>query len=216
MPQTDLDVCNLAITTKASGEAIASFTQNTPLASMCARAYPQKRSELLAAHRWVFAKRVVQLTRIATPAGCPYTYAYAYPSGRAGEFWDFRVGADPTSCKVSVLQLEAYIASEDATVWAEFTGDTSEASWPPYFTALVACAFGVDVARACMRRSLADDLLIEAFGNPEDHADGGLMLKAKQLDSVNAPKRSLEYDNGGPLVAARSGIGLPTLGLLQG
>lgn len=210
MPQTDLDVCNLAIVTKAGGEAIGSFDENTPLAQMCLQSYPQKRRELLSAHRWTFAKRLVQLTQITPPTGCPYTYAFAKPAGTVGQIYSFRQAPDPTSLKVAVLQMGDYIAAQDATVWAEFTGEASEADWPPYFTALVACAFGVDVARACLRRTLADELLVEAYGNPEDHADGGLMLEAKQLDGVNAPQRALGYQDPGPLVSARFGCDTPS------
>jgi hypothetical protein len=204
MPLTDLDVANLGIT-KAGGRAIGSFDENTPLAELAARRYPHRREEMLSRHRWTFAKSVVQLARIATPTGCPLTYAYARPAGLVGNIWDYRIDAARDALKADCLQLADYIASEDAAVWVEFTGSPAEARWPRPFVELVACVFAIDVANARLKASQARDLTIEAFGNPEDAQDGGLLLVAKQADGVDAPKRTLGYEGGGPLVAVRGG-----------
>lgn len=209
MPQTDLDVCNQAAG-KAGAAPFGSFTEAKPVAYFCKANYPQKKAELLGLHRWVFAKTIVQLTQITpTPANAPFAFAFARPADVVGAFHDFRCGPKLDSGKVHVLQLADYIAADHATVWAEYTANVPEAQWPPWFTALVVTAFGAGIARAALRRGLAGDLDVEAFGTPEQNREGGLMLTAKTADSQNAPKRELTWEGGGALVEARFGGAWP-------
>lgn len=214
MAQTALDVANLGIS-KGGGEKIADFAENTSMAAFALEEYPAKRRFLLGLHRWVFAKRVVQLQQIVLPAGAPYAFAFQRPIGLVGGIHDFRQSPDDRSPKVHVLQLADYIAGDDQVVWAEFTADVPEGQWDPAFTELVATAFAEEVAKAKMRASAAANLHVEAFGTPEQGMRGGLMELAMNTDGRNAPKRTLEWEGGGALVEARvlgaNGIGDPRL-----
>lgn len=203
MPASALDVCNLAIA-KAGGELLQALDEGSPLADLCATLYAQTRDHCLGANRWVFAKAVAQLAQLTTaPAGCPMTYAYASPADVVGAIHDFRTGPLIDAFKADVLQLGDYIAAEDAVVWVEYTAQKAEGTWPPWFTQLVATAFAVEVARGMLRREKAAELKIEAWGLPEEGGRGGLMSLALNLDSRNAPKRELQWENGGALVEAR-------------
>lgn len=202
---TDLDIANRGIR-EGGGAPIGSFDQNVPLAALAKQQYPARRAELLARHRWVFAKRVAQLGRVApgsTPAVKLRTYAFTRPNGLVGAIHDYRVGPRDDDPKSDVLQDADFLWSDDAALWVEYTAEVAEATWPPWFQALVATVFAIDVANAKNRRAKAGELTIQAFGNPEEGGEGGMMRTAKMADSQNAPERSLEWRGGGALVEAR-------------
>lgn len=202
MAQTALDIANQGIV-KGGGAVIGSFNENVPLAVLAQRVYPQKKASMLARHRWVFAKQVAQLQPIVPPAGCPRAYAFQRPADLIGQIHDYRAGPRDDSVKVDVLQVADHLAADTDTVWVEYTRAIDEAAWPSWFVDVVVCAFAIDVANAKQRRTKAAELLIELQGTPEERGDGGLIAIARQADSINAPKRTLEWENGGPLVEAR-------------
>lgn len=206
MAQTALDVVNQAIV-KGGGAQIGDLAENTPMAVLMARVYPQKKAAMLSRHRWVFAKTIVRLGRIVTPAGFPRAYAFNRPADLVGQIHDYRADARDDAAKVDVLQLADQLAADSDTVWIEYTADRPEAGWPSWFVDVVVCSAAIEVANAKSRRSKAAELKIELEGNPEDRGEGGLIGIAKQLDSANAPKRTLEWENGGALVEARFGGG---------
>lgn len=205
---TDLDIVNRAIV-KAQGAEIGSLDQNVPLAALAKRQYRAKADEMLSRHRWVFAKTVAQLSKLATPpAGGPRAYAYARPADLVGNIFDYRLDARDDAIKADVLQMGDYLWSDSDGVWVEYTARVPEAVWPPWFQQLVVCAFAIDVANARKRRNLAVDLTVEAFGSPEENGQGGLLLAAEMADSQDAPPRQMQWRNGGALVEARFGGGL--------
>lgn len=209
MAQTDLDICNRAIG-RAGGEKIASLEENSPLAQFCAQEYPQKRAFLLGMYRWVFANKVAPLTRLAVkPDGCPLAYGFARPVNIIGAIHDFRTGQDARSDKVAAIQMADFVAADEATVYAEYTANVHESTWPSWFEELAITAFAVDICGQVGKRGQADSLMIKAFGSPEMAGAGGLCLVAMQADSRNAPQRTLAYEGGGELLNARYGVGLP-------
>lgn len=217
MALNDLDVCNQAIAKGGGGEKIDALDAETALGAFCLENYPRKKAFLLAKHRWIFAKEIVQLTRLSeTPANCPMAYAYARPADVAGAFHDFRAAALENSAKVAVSQASDFIASDSPEVWTEYTKVVPESRWEPWFEQLVVTAFAVEVAHIALKRTLAGELYQEAFGSPEMHGAGGLFLQAKQDDSRNAPQRALAYEAGGPLVSVRSQTGSALLRALGG
>lgn len=202
MAQTALDVVNRAIG-RCSGEALDTLDDSTPLGEFAVAEYPQVRDDLLARHRWVFASKIERLTQRTSPPEDPRSYAYVRPIELVGAIHAFRDGAGEAACVVDAWQLADYIAADTDQLWAEFTGRTPEAAWPPWFQSLVVVAFAVPVARRLGKASLAAALQVEAFGNPELNGEGGLFLAAKQADAMNAPQRVLGYRDPGPLVDAR-------------
>lgn len=212
MPQQDVDVCNLAIG-KAGGEPIEEIGEDTPLGAHCQQAYPQCRDWLLSKHRWAFAKRVKALNRLTdAPTDWPLTYAFAAPGDLVGAIHAYREGAREDTCTVRVLFSGDGLASDAPSIWAEYTCAAAPATWPAWFTELVATALAVDLARKNQNRTLANDLFTTAFGTVEENFEGGLYGAAVKEDGRNAPQRQLSQDSGwddGPLVGARFGAGLP-------
>jgi hypothetical protein len=212
MAQTALDICNLAIA-EVGGERIDEIGEDTPVGAFCQSAYPATRDWLLSRHRWVFAKQIVQLNRLATtPSGAPMANAFTRPGDVVGAVHAFRDGPREDAWNVPVSQMADYIAADQAVVWAEYTAQRPEATWPMGFHQLVVIGFAEKVARFVMQSSKADELHRKAFGGPQDNGEGGLFLAAKIEDGRNAPQRQLFYDSPGPLIEARFGGGCGPFG----
>lgn len=207
MAQTDVDICNLAIG-RVGADAIEALDEESPVAAFCAVNYAQKRDWLLSGHRWVFANRTVSLARLTTtPADCPRAYGFQRPGDVIGAIHAYRRGPRDADRAVDVVQAGQLLASDEATVWAEYTARVAEAQWPAWFVELVRVAFAADLAMHLQNRSLSAQLNEEAFGPPALMGAGGLLLAAMQADGRNAPPRQLFYDDPGPLVGARFSSG---------
>jgi hypothetical protein len=205
MAQTALDLCNLAIG-RAGGEEIDAIGENTPLGLFCQTAYPQARDWLLSRHRWTFSTRIAQLARRSTtPAGWPTLYAYDPPGDLVGAVHAWRTGPREIDLTSRVLFHADGLASDDATLWAEYSARVSEDRWPASFVQLVSTAFASMVAHKMMNRSLASDLREDAFGLPGEEGLGGLFGAAMREDSRLAPQRNIAGVDGGALLIARGG-----------
>lgn len=205
MAQTDVDVCNLAID-KVGGEPIEALNEDTPLSDFCTRNYPAKRALILSKYRWVFATVFVQLAKITpTPAGCPLTHCFALPGDLIGVVHAFRDGPRADATNVRTLVSAVGAASDNGTLYAEYTAAKPEAAWPSWFTDLVVTAFAADLAARRPNEQRHRTLQEEAWGPPEMQMEGGLYLQARNSDSRSAPERQLFYDSPGPLIEARLG-----------
>jgi hypothetical protein len=209
MAQTDLDIVNQSLGI-AGAAPLAALDASTPLGAFAVQQWPRRKAFLLGFYRWVFAARVAQLEQLAvTPPECPFDFAYERPADVIGAIHAFR--NDPrlqAALAIEPVQLADYIAAPTTPLWAEYTADVDTATFPPWFNELAAKSFGADCARRTLKETLANTLMVECFGPPEAMGQGGLMLAAMQMDSRNAQQRSLEYADGGALVAARMGVGV--------
>ncbi len=207
MVQTDLDVCNLAIT-RMGGETIDELGEDTPVGAYSATAYPHKKAWLLGKYRWVFATAIAPLSKITpTPANCPLSYMYARPGDIVGSINAFRSSAQQDAPPVRALQNGSGVASDAPAVFGEYTRLVAEADWPVWFTELVVVSYAADLARLAQNHDLAAALQSQAFGTPSADGDGGLFLQAKQEDARNAPPRQLFSMDSGELIGARFGAG---------
>lgn len=211
---SDLTVCNLAID-RVSGDRIDQLSEDSPLGAFCADNYPHKRDVLLGKYRWSFATSVAMLAAVEIASGetAPCAHKYARPADLVGAVHAWRDAADPQRASRVPFVMEAggFLWSDDSPVFAEYTADRPEQTWPSWFRQLVVTAFAADLADHCQRTSLARDLRIEAFGTPGQDGEGGLYAQARNEDSRMAPQRQLVSGiDPGPLVGSRyGGVGWP-------
>lgn len=208
MPLTDLDFCNLAID-KVSGDRIADFTEDSPLAVFCAGNWPQKRAMLLGKYRWTFAT-AVRLLSAVTPGpteALVMAYKFTPPADLVGAIHAFRDRADPYAAERTpyVLLVDNHYWADDARVYAEYTAERAEALWPSWFVELALYAFAADLAAHCQNRSLQRDYEAKAWGTPSEGGEGGLYAQARNEDARQAPQRQLVACgvDAGPLVESR-------------
>lgn len=77
---SDTDIANLALGRLGVGQAIASLSEQSTPARLCARFYEQCRKEVLRAHPWGFSMSVVALAQVAGQTFPGWTYVYQYPT----------------------------------------------------------------------------------------------------------------------------------------
>lgn len=75
---TSVSICTNALL-MLGAQTIASLTENTDRARLCANLYPTVRDDLLRAHPWNCAVKRVQLAPETTAPAWGYSYAYALP-----------------------------------------------------------------------------------------------------------------------------------------
>lgn len=208
MAQTELDICNRAIT-RCGGDAIDAIDETTPAGAFCFENYAAKRDLVLGKHRWTFTNKIARLTQIVADAGAPLPYAFAMPADLLGAIHGYRESANLDAGRVRAVQMNGRIYADRAEVWVEYTRRTPENEWPPMFAELVVTAFAEDVARFVQNRSQAEDFRRAAWGDTSEQ-DGGLFMACRMDDARNAPQRELGggWDDPGPLVGVRQ-IGGP-------
>ncbi|MFV0421682.1 hypothetical protein [Oleidesulfovibrio sp.] len=75
---SDVSICNKALR-YIGAEEIASLSQESRSARLCAQYYPELRDELLEAHHWNFATRYAVLPQLAVTPPFGFRYAYKLP-----------------------------------------------------------------------------------------------------------------------------------------
>jgi hypothetical protein len=213
MVQTDLDVCNLAIT-RIGGEPIDALDETTPQGAWCVAQYPQARDWCLGKYRWAFANKIAPLSpRLVTPTDCPAAFAYDIPADVIGAIFAYRSAAKrDRAFEVRAELVNGYIASDCPTLFIEHTGRVAENKWPVWFVEFVKTVFASGMASGVGQNTqLAAQLYQMAFGTPGEAGEGGLYQQSRNEDSRNAPPRTafgagFSFDDG-DLVNARFGPG---------
>lgn len=78
MPST-VDICNLALMHIGTGTSIASLSEQSAEARICARSYETAKDAVLRDHNWNFATKFLSLADIGTPPE-GWAYRYQYPN----------------------------------------------------------------------------------------------------------------------------------------
>ncbi len=174
----------------------------------------------LSLYRWSFAQKIKQLGELSNPPIRPLPHVYAMPQDVVGQVFAYRTSAsvDGQTVRARVYQTDAgaVIASQAAPLFAEYTCLVDEGQWPAWFTEFVVETFAAGVARAKGDGKMAAAMWDRAVGSrfDADATPGGLLFKAQQSDSIDAPERNLAGWDPGPLVATRSGLCGPGGGLV--
>ena len=99
MASTDTTICNLALGKLGAG-SIISIEENSPEGRACRLHYQQTRDEVLRSHRWNFAIKRVELSRLSDAPAFGWSYQYQLP----------------VEC-LRILQVNGYQEWEDPDCW---------------------------------------------------------------------------------------------------
>ncbi|MFN4296970.1 MAG: hypothetical protein ACK4FB_09010 [Brevundimonas sp.] len=206
MSDAAIAICNLSID-RIAGDAIESFTEETPLGAFCARNFPDLQRDLLSKYRWTFANQIARLAEVAPdPAeAAPMAHRFARPGDLTGAVHAWRDHADPAQGRrVHVLDVGRHFWADTRVVFAEYTRMVAPEHWPSWFKTLFQTALAARLADFAQQRTLANRLTSEAFGTPQDNGEGGLYQQARNEDARLAPPRQLTTGvDAGPLVGVR-------------
>lgn len=208
MSDASIAICNLAID-RIAGDAIESFTEETPLGAFCARNFPDLHKALLSKYRWTFANQIARLAEVAPDEAeaAPMAHRFARPGDLTGAVHAWRDHADPEQGRrVHVLDIGRHFWSDSRVVFAEYTRMVKPEHWPSWFNTLFQTALASRLADFAQQRTLAQRLTVEAFGPPHENGEGGLYQQARNEDArMAAPRQLTSGIDPGPLVGVRDG-----------
>jgi hypothetical protein len=144
--------------------------------------------ESLAGYPWKHFMTVKKLARETTPAEEPWKYRFGLPADRTSmpfAYFDSAQCASP----FMAYELRDNMAYTDAEqLWASYPRIVEPGLWPGYFTDLFTLNLAAEYALAIREDGdLRRSLLIECFGPPELHGQGGRYAYATSLDSQKEP-----------------------------
>ncbi len=116
-------------------DPIASFTENTKRARLCANLWPQTRDWLFRQHTWTCLRRTVVLPAEATAYSTDWDYSYVLPGdwvrtvqvGERGERTDFEQQGRRILTDRATLPLVYIAAIEDPAQWDDALVDVASA-----------------------------------------------------------------------------------------
>jgi hypothetical protein len=164
MARTDIDICNRALARVGSDVQLASLTDNTAEATVCAREYPETFASALTVPggkpmRWSFATTQKALTRLSTTPVARFAYAWQIEANTL-----IIHAVLVNSIPIEFTRLDDMIYCDaDADVVAEYTFQPDEAALPSFFADALATDLAAKVALGLNRDiELADKLARQA------------------------------------------------------
>jgi hypothetical protein len=131
---TDLDICSRALI-QLGEEPITSFSQENAASRVAALMYESTVEDMFGIHRWHFATRTEQMSRLAAEPEIDWDAEYVLPTDCL-VVKRVRVMDDPIDFELHENTIRCN-ASEADEVYCTYTARINETYWPPYFRALV-------------------------------------------------------------------------------
>lgn len=198
---TDISICSTALALLGES-AIASFTEGTSKATVCAQLYSGIKYALLAQYPWKFTKKKVQLARLVAAPLTRWQYQYTLPTDMVGG----PLAVFPSDA-VGVAATQEYdvqdgkLLANYTEVWIDYQYNVTEAQMPPYFVLLLAYVLAMNLAEPVTdQQTKADHWRVMAYGTPEENMRGGYFRVAANIDGRSAPADAIEHF---PLVDVR-------------
>lgn len=154
MADSDIAICNLALSHLGDSKGISSLVERSAAARACSLWYAQTRDELLRAFAWPFATRHGTLTLIAALSGAEWGYSYRVPA----QLLAVRRLLSPFGFRIpSAMNRVPFLLESDATGSVLYT-DLPDASleysvrvtdvtaFPPDFVQLLALKLAANMA----------------------------------------------------------------------
>lgn len=185
MAISETTICNLALG-KLGGRRIMSLDDASAEARQCKLAYEPTRDEALRAHRWNFAARRANLSRLADPPPFGWRARYQLPSDclRVLQLNGYEDYERPDLWEVEGRQL----LTDRETAQVKYVARVTDATqFDALFVKALACKLAAEIAKALTgSSSIPGDLLTEY-----ERITGPL---ARTADAMEArPKRKLPW-----------------------
>jgi len=174
---TDVEICSNALLLLGD-KPIASLTDGTPRASICANSYNLAKADILRRHNWNCAMRRVVLAPETTTPAFDWKYQFARPSdwlrtiqvGYRNHMLDYAMEGVRILANVNVLPL-VYVAN------------VTEGEWDSLLTMVMVKRMEMDLAYPITKSTSLRDSLKQEF-----YAKGvGVLAQAKTIDGQENP-----------------------------
>lgn len=176
----DIGVINGALALFGGG-AIYATDEETDLAAQVMAVYQPTVDLGHVLHPWRWTRRTFALDRLAETPANGWRYAYGFPAGALGDVPQKLLPNPrlPDSPLREFLCEDRKIYCDQDALWGAFAARKTPDLWPPDFTFAMlrwlAAEFCVPVTHDS---KLAQELRVQAIGEPQENMRGGLMGRA--------------------------------------
>lgn len=189
MAVTDVSICSEALL-RLGDATIASFTDGTDRATLCANIYPTRKDAILSSYDWRFTVTKEQLAIETTDPINEWANAFKLPSARIIDgpiavFNSTQVGAGTiTGFEIFGDQL----FTNEAVIVVDYQTIVDESKWPKYFVEFMTKVLMVELAFPITdQANLREGLFKEVFGLPNEAGMGGMFAAARARNSRESP-----------------------------
>lgn len=201
---TDISICSQALILLGA-DPIASFTEETDAAKVCANRYPALRARLVSSHPWRCMMTKKEFTRDATPPIGEWRYSYIIPgeavSGGAWAMFNGVAIADLPAKSFEVFGRRLFTNHPRAVV--DISVVKPESEWPAWFADLMMYALMADIGFAVTdQQNVADRWAGFTYGTPTEGGKGGYWLSCTTTDAQGQMNEQIQND---AFINARAG-----------
>lgn len=189
---TKVSICSSAL--NLLGEpAIASLTDDSDAARVCAQLYDNIKWSLLAQYPWSFSKKKVQLARLTSTPTFGWNYEYTLPTDRVGELLAVFASSSVNSAPVLDFDLQnGKLQTNYSEIWIDYQYNVTEATMPPHFAQLLIYAMAFNLAYPVTEDPNKTQYWKEvAFGSPSENMRGGFFRVACSIDGRARPPEAI-------------------------
>lgn len=203
MALTDVEICQKALALLGA-EQIQSLDESNDRAQTCSIIYPDVKRSALAETHWNFATNKRELSRFSDSPPSEYDYQYSLPNDMVAGPTKVLDGENSSTPIQSWEIANNRLMTNRKTIYIDYVADVDEQRFPSYFTRFLYHALAAELAvNITDQVNMSQKLEQKAYGSPSDNQQGGLLGKAKLLDSQNQSTQAFD-DN--PLGDARHNI----------
>lgn len=191
--ESKVSICSSAL--NLLGEAaIASLTDDSDAARVCAQLYDNIKWSLISAYPWSFSKKKAQIPRLVAAPTTRWRYQFQLPTDRLGDVFALlptdAVGATP----IKNYEVQgSKVLYDGLELWIDYQYNVNEGDMPPHFVQLLIYACAADFCMPITHESaLAGHWHERAFGTPSENNRGGFFRTAVNIDSRGHPPPVIE------------------------
>jgi len=200
-----VSLINRALMLQLGNPATYSIGDDSPMSAACDAAWDETLFACFSLHDWSFARRTVELVRLAERPQNGYAFGFALPGNRLGQL--LKVMSDPRSgAVIRDYAIEGdVLACDVGRCWVRVKLLVDPEHWDGAFSAAFVVALGAKLAIALNQdEELAAQKQAEAFGTPSQGGSGGLFGRLIAQDRAGEPQGAPLYWQD-PLTSARWG-----------
>ncbi len=191
MPLTDVEICQKALLLLGA-EPIQSLNDQNFRSQLCSSIYPELKKSALSETHWNFATKKRQLSQLASDPNSEWDHQYNLPSDMVTGPHSVFVDSDSTRPIQEWEIVGGKLMTNHEKIWIDYTQEVDETEFPPYFVEFIKYALAAQLAKPITDQTTTAQFFEEkAYGPASDNTNGGLLGKARKIDSQNQSTQSI-------------------------
>jgi hypothetical protein len=192
MAQNEVEICQRALSLLGA-EQIQSLDEENDRSKTCNLIYPELKRSALSETHWNFATKKRELARMNDEPPSEYRYQFSLPSDMVTGPTKVLPGPDMKNPIQDWEIANDKLMTDRDEIYIDYVANVDETRFPSYFTRFLYHALASELAKAITdQTTTAQFYQQKAYGSPSDNGQGGLLGKAKLLDSQRQATQSFD------------------------